>query len=123
MLELKRGEHKKGNFASILAITAPSHLREAGLEQFHQILWTLVTVSIAAASDVCVRKSFFCFFWKTGLTAFLNDSTFLQRILAKKRASAKRALPKSVSIIKKALIFVDWIVHKSERMANEGLLA
>lgn len=54
---------------------------------------------------------------------FLSGSTFLQSVLSKKKASAKRNLPQSIPTTTEALLLFHGFAHVSERMARGWLHA
>lgn len=102
---------RNGNFISISAITDPTSLQDADTELVCHILGPSAAVEISAAGDLLVRKRCLRLFWRKNLSPTFWTAAGLCRTFPRKKASAKTALPKSVSTTMKTLLFCNLNAH------------
>lgn len=124
VLEAKIRGRKRGNLFSIFSITDLPLLREANTEEVRHTIRASIAVYTCAAKDMRVQECIFRLFREKRLSpTLLKDSTFVQNILTKKKASTKTALPKSVPATTEAFFLLCRMMQVIECTGDDRLKA
>lgn len=106
-----------------LQVQTTFDLPKAGTEQVRQILTASMAVQIFAACDVRIASRLFTLFLEDLFSLFLNVSTFVHSILAKKKAAAKISPLQSVPTTIETLLHFQGTKYESSCLQNRRLHA
>lgn len=124
VLETKTDSQKSRKSATLFAVKDDRLLRKASTEEVHQILKALTGVQTYGAGDAQVAQRFLTLFRaKAFFQLFLNENTFLQIFLTKKKAVAKINVPQSVLTATEALLLFHDIGYVNSCLQKQSLHA